>query len=130
MSSSLKQHVGVSRAMLCKTDQALPLQSLCLPVSEKMGLNHFPGNLRNISLELWVSPWSLETQPIHSQSKPLNNEKDTRLELSMKFIPSRSVIHCGTTECIFQTNSEPTIPVIFGHLQEPNLFSYQSSPVL
>lgn len=95
--------------MLCKTDQALTLQSLLLPVvrTDRQISNHSPGSLWNINLELLASPWIL-----HNQSEPLNKE-DTRLGLPTKFDSSRFFIRYGTTECIFQTNSEPTMPILW-----------------
>lgn len=95
--------------MLCKTDQALTLQSLLLPVvrTDRQISNHSPGSLWNINLELLASPWIL-----HNHSEPLNKE-DTRLGLPTKFDSSRFFIRYGTTECIFQTNSEPTMPILW-----------------
>lgn len=134
------QHIRVSRAMLCRPNQSLTLQSLLLPVSEQTdrASNHSPGCLQNNSSELWASP-----RILHNQSRPLKEEKDTRLGLPMKFNPSRSKLtpenhspNCqmSSTMGLLSVPSRlilnPLYPVIFGHHQEINLLSYQSSPVL
>lgn len=69
--------------------------------------NHSPRSLWNINLELLASAWIL-----NNQSEPLNKEQDTRLGLPMKFDSPRFFIHYGT-ECIFQTNSEPTMSILW-----------------